>query len=95
MLLATLSMISPGVIRIPFDRFAPSLAFLGNGGPGGVFALDLLLLYPCIAYDAWRTRRIHPAFLIGGVFIVLGDSSLLGRLMHTDAWHHVSLSLVR
>jgi uncharacterized membrane protein YozB (DUF420 family) len=95
MLLATLSMISPGVVRIPFDQLSPKLAFLGSGGPGGLFALDLLLLYTCIAYDTWRTRRIHPALLIGGVFICFGDSTLLGRLVHTAAWHQFAVSLVR
>lgn len=95
MLLATLSMISPGVVRIPFDHLSPRLAFLGSGGPGGLFALDLLLLYACIAYDTWRTRRLHPAFLIGGVFICFGDSTLLGRLVHSDAWHQFAVSLAR
>jgi hypothetical protein len=91
MLLATLSMISPGVVRIPFP---PVLAFLGSGGPGGLFALDLLLLYGCIAYDIWRNKRIHPAFIVGGAFIAFGDSSLLGWLVHTGAWQHFAASLV-
>lgn len=94
MLLATLSMISPGVVRIPFDQLSSALAFLGSGGPGGLFALDLLLLYACITYDTLRTRRIHPAFLIGGAFIVFGDSTFLGSLVHTDAWRHFAVSLV-
>jgi hypothetical protein len=93
MLLATLSMISPGVVRIPFERLSPEIAFLGSGGPGGLFALDLLLLYACIAYDAWRTKRIHPAFVVGA-FIAFGDSSLLGWLVHTSSWHHFAASLV-
>jgi hypothetical protein len=88
MLLATLSMISPGVVRIPFEQLSPGLAFLGSGGFGGLFALDLLLLYACVAYDTWRTKRIHPAFIIGGAFIAFGDSSLLGELVHTGAWQH-------
>ncbi len=94
MLLATLSIISPGVVRIPFDQLSPGLAFLGSGGPGGLFALDLLLLYACVAYDTWRTRRIHPAFVIGGAFVAFGDSSLLGRLVHTDGWQQFAASLV-
>jgi hypothetical protein len=94
MLLATLSMISPGVVRIPFEQLAPGLAFLGSGGPGGLFALDLLLLYTCIAYDIWRTKKIHPAFIVGGAFIVFGDSSALGWLVHTTAWQHFAASLV-
>ncbi len=94
MLLATLSIISPGVVRIPFDQLSPGLAFLGSGGPGGLFALDLLLLYACVAYDTWRTRRIHPAFIIGGAFVAFGDSSLLGRLVHTDGWQQFAVSLV-
>ena len=66
MLLATLSMISPGVVRIPFERLSPGPAFLGSAGPGGLFALDLLLLYACIAYDIWRTKKSRPAFIVGG-----------------------------
>jgi hypothetical protein len=94
MLLATLSMISPGVIRIPFAQLAPGLAFLGSGGPGGLFALDLLLLYACIAYDIWRTKRIHPAFVVGGASIAFGDSSALAWLVHTSAWQHFAARLV-
>lgn len=94
MLLATLSMISPGVVRIPFEQLSPALAFLGRGGPGGLFALDLLLLYVCIAYDAWRTRRLHPAFLIGGAFIAFGDSTFLGSLVHSEPWRHFAAALV-
>lgn len=94
MLLATLSMISPGVVRIPFDQLSAGLAFLGSGGPVGLFSLDLLLLYACVAYDAWRTKRIHPAFIIGGAFIAFGDSSLLGGLVHTGTWQRFAVSLV-
>ena len=93
MMLATLSMISPGVVRIPFDQLTPGFEFLGSGGPGGLFALDLLLLYACVAYDTWRTRRLHPAFIIGGAFIAFGDSSLLGWLLHTRVWQQLAVTL--
>ncbi len=90
MLLACISMIGPGVFRIPF----PKDSFLGSGGPGGLFSLDLLILYACIAYDTWKYRRLHPAFLVGGVIIAAESLPFIWWVLGTEAWKRTALWLV-
>ncbi len=90
MLLACISMIGPGVFRIPFPRDS----FLGSGGPGGLFSLDLLILYGCIAYDTWKYRRLHPAFLVGGVMIAAESLPFIWLVLGTETWKRVAFWLV-
>jgi hypothetical protein len=93
MLLSCLSMIGPGLTRIPFDRL-PALAFLKSGGPAGLFGLDLLVLYACVAWDTWRHRRLHPAFAIGLVLFAAIDMPFIWRLLSTPTWTHFATWLV-
>jgi hypothetical protein len=66
MLLASLSIIGAAIARIP-------LGFIERGGPPVFFGLtDLFLLAGC-AYDLITRRRIHPAFLWGGLALVLSQ----------------------
>jgi hypothetical protein len=83
MLLACLCMTGPGIIRIPFRTF-PALSFLGTGGPLGLFGLDLLLLYGCVLIDTIRQRRLHPAFLLGGLPLILIDTPLFARVLDSS-----------
>jgi hypothetical protein len=78
MLLATLSLLTPGIARIP-------LAFIQEGGPPVFFGLALFVVLGAIAFDTLRSRRLHPAFLWGGVLIVV---MLPLRLLiaQTEAW---------
>ena len=85
MILACLSIVGPGLFRIPFQT-VPALAFLSTGGPFGLFGLDLLLLYAAIAWDTLRNRRLHAAFAIGAVPLMLMDTPLSGAIFGSEAW---------
>lgn len=85
MLLSCLSMTGPGLIRIPSGWFR-ALAFLKSGGPAGLFGLDLLLVYVCIAWDTWRHRRLHPAFVCGALLIIAYDLPLIWMFLSSSTW---------
>ena len=75
MLLACLSMSGPCIFRIPLGSL-PVVSVLAGGGPYGLFGLDLLLLYGCIIVDTVKNRSLHPAFILGGIPLVLIDTPL-------------------
>lgn len=93
MLLSCLSMAGPGLARIPFEQL-PALSFLKSGSPAGLFGLDLLLLYACIGWDTWRHRRLHPAFIGGGLLVLAVDSPLIWLFVSTPAWADFASRLV-
>ncbi|MDQ2768605.1 MAG: hypothetical protein M3Y30_15800 [Gemmatimonadota bacterium] len=93
MLLSCLSMVGPGLARISFEH-ASALSFLKNGGPGGLFGLDLLLLYACVAWDTWRHRRLHPAFVSGGLLLLAEDLPLIWIVLSTPTWTRLAMRLV-
>jgi hypothetical protein len=78
MLLATVSMLTPAIARIP-------LGFIERGGPPVFFGLALLVIFACIAVDTVRNRRLHPAYAWGATLIV---AMLPLRLLiaTSDAW---------
>jgi len=78
MLLATLSILSPGVARIPLE-------FIKQGGLPMIIGLTLLLLIVCVVVDTVRNRRLHPAFGWGGAFVVVSWPLRL-LLARTEAW---------
>src|SRR5215469_13579419 len=55
MLLATLTLLSAAIARIP-------LHFIAIGGPLVFLGLTDLLILACIAFDTVKNRRLHPAF---------------------------------
>lgn len=77
MLVATITLLPPGVARWP-------LAFLPKG-PLLFFGFPDLVLLACIIYDYVRTRRLNPAFLLGGLLLIASHPL---RLMFsgTAAW---------
>ena len=77
MLLGTLSILTPGIARIPF---AP----LQHAGLPAFFGLTLLLVVACIAVDTWRHRRLHPAFGWGGAAVILSVPARIA--MAGTAW---------
>ncbi len=85
MLLATIAVVTPALAR---------LRYLGFGGPpvgiGGTCAFVVV----CLAYDRLSHGRVHPAFLWGGVFLML---SLPARFAvgRTEAWRAVAEWLTR
>jgi hypothetical protein len=94
MLMSCLSMVGPGMTRIPFKR-VPALAFLKSGGLFGLFSLDILLVYACIAWDTWRHRRLHPAFVGGALLMIAAeDSGLIWLFLGTPTWNHFATWLV-
>ncbi len=76
MLLGTIALLPPALFRVPF---------LSAGGLPVVFAVADLFVLACLAYDRTAHGRIHPAFLWGGLVVLL---SLPVRLAvsGTDAW---------
>jgi len=89
MLLSCLSMVGPGLARIPLDQ-VPPLAFLRTGGPFGAFGLDMLIVYACVGYDTWRNRRLHPAFVVGGLLLLCEDLHLIWLFLRSATWMHIA-----
>ena len=78
MLLATLAMLAPAMARLPID-------FLDEFGPPAHFALTDLVILAFVVHDTVKTRRLHPAFAAGLVFIIVVQ---VGRLAisQTPLW---------
>ena len=85
MLLATIAMVTPA-----FARFR----WLGPGGPPVAIGGTCLLVIACLVYDRSTRGRVHPAFLWGGVLLML---SLPARfaLTQSEAWREVARWLTR
>jgi hypothetical protein len=71
MLLASLSILTAAIARIPVD-------FLQAGGLPAFFGTTDLLIIAFVAFDSVRSRRLHPAFLAGTVFVI---ASQVGRFL--------------
>ncbi|MFI5229073.1 MAG: hypothetical protein ACHQWU_08390 [Gemmatimonadales bacterium] len=85
MLLACLSILLPGIVRIPLHAIES----------GGLFTIGILYacVLVCAAVDAVNHRRLHPAFVWGGLLIIL--SQPLGLVIGaTHAWTHFAARLV-
>ncbi len=78
MLLATLSILTPAIARIPWDAFRAV-------GPPLFIGLTDALVIAFVAYDTIRNRRLHPAFGWGTLFL-LASQPLRMLLAHTAAW---------
>ena len=78
MLVATISILPPAFARIP-------LAFITAALPTSAFALAVAILLSCILYDVAVNRRLHRAFLWGGILVVL-SFPLRMLLAGTSAW---------
>lgn len=68
MLVATVAMLTPAFARWPV---------IGDLGPPGFFAATDLAIVGCMAYDWRRNGRVHPAFVVGLVTVIVGQ---IGRL---------------
>jgi energy-converting hydrogenase Eha subunit A len=87
MLLSTLAILGPATSRLPFG-------FIHAHGLPAIFGLADAVLVACILYDTVRNRRLHPAFLWGGLWVIL---SLPLRLAvgGTTAWLAFAHWLIR
>jgi hypothetical protein len=79
MLLATLSLLTPGIGRLP-------IAVIQQGGPPVFFGLALSIVLLGIAIDSAINRRLHPAFFWGGALILA--MLPLRLLVATSEWWH-------
>jgi hypothetical protein len=92
MLLSCLSMVGPGLSRIEIQH-VPIVGFMRTGGPFGLFGLDLLLVYACIAYDTWRNHRLHPAFVFGSLLLALTELPFIWMFLSSSTWMHFAARL--
>lgn len=78
MLLGTLGILTAAIARIP-------VGFIHNAGLLMYFGLTDLIVLAFVAYDTWKSRRLHPAFGWGALLIL---TALPLRLMlaSTHAW---------
>lgn len=85
MLLGTIAILTPAIARLPFVRPLGIPAFLG---------LTDLFIVACIAYDRIRNGRFHPAFLWGGLLIILSQPARI-LFAQSPAWHSIAMWLTR
>jgi hypothetical protein len=86
MLLASLSMLTAAIARIPLD-------FLQAGGLPAFFGATDLLVLGCAAFDTARNRRLHPAF-IAGVLVIVGSQVARFLIAGTPQWMEFARWLV-
>ena len=75
---ATIAILAPAIARLPF-------AFILASGPLAFFGLTDLILLACVFYDAVSRRRLHPAYLWGGLVLVASQPLRLA-VGGTGAW---------
>jgi len=85
MLLGTLAILTPAIARIAFVRPYGIPAFLG--------ITDLFIL-SAVIYDRIRNGRFHPAFVWGGLFVIVSQPLRI-LFAGTPAWHAIATWLTR
>jgi hypothetical protein len=85
MLLATIELLTAAVARIPF--VAPL-------GPPGFFGLTDLFVVALIAFDLATLRKVHPATVRGGLFLIASQPLRL-LISGTGAWLALATWLTR
>ena len=86
MLLATVSILTPAIARIPVPA-------IHDRGLPMFFGLTILAVVLCVAIDTLRNRRLHPAFGWGGA-LVIASLPLRILLGGTAAWMRFATWLV-
>lgn len=86
MLLATLSILAPGIARIPLD-------FITQGGLPVFFGLVVFAVVICVVVDTVKNRRLHPAFGWGGAIVVVSVPLRL-MLAGSEVWTRFATWLV-
>ncbi|MGZ8829546.1 MAG: hypothetical protein ACXW2Q_04125 [Thermoanaerobaculia bacterium] len=86
MLMATVGgLVGPGLSRLPFASGRPPVI--------GVLALAFLLAGP--VYDLVTRRRVHPAYLWGGLLALTSIPPVVAQLSATATWHGLASLLLR
>jgi hypothetical protein len=78
MLLATLSILTAAIARIPLE-------FLQAGGLPAFFGATDLLILAFVAADTVKNRRLHPA-MIAGVLVIVGSQVARFLIAGTPQW---------
>jgi hypothetical protein len=86
MLLATLSILTPAIARVPWPAFRAV-------GPPLFIGLTDLCVVAFVAWDTWKHRRLHPAFAWGMLFL-FASQPLRMALAHTATWERFAAWLV-
>jgi hypothetical protein len=86
-LLSTLGILGPGVARLP-------IAWILQHGLLAIFGIQDLVLVACITYDTVVHRRLHRAFLWGGLWVIL-SLPLRMAVASTSAWASFAHWLIR
>jgi hypothetical protein len=76
MLLATIAIVTPAIAR---------MRWMGLGGPAVAIGGTSLFVVACLMYDRVAHGRVHPAFLWGGLFVMVALPARFA-LGQTDAW---------
>ena len=87
MLLGTLSILTAAIARIP-------VGLIHNAGLLMYFGLTDLIVVTFVAYDTWKSRRLHPAFGWGAL-LILTALPLRLALASTHAWMQFALWVTR
>ena len=85
MLLATISILDAAIARLPF-------AFLRTSTWTFMAVTDVLVI-AAILYDLASRRRVHPAYMWGGLLIVVVQALRI-PVGATDAWKSIALALI-
>jgi hypothetical protein len=83
MLLAMISLMGPGIARLP----------LVAGHPPAVIGLSLSFLAAGPIYDWVTRRRVHPAWA-WALFTFVGAPPVVMALSSTEAWHRIAARLI-
>lgn len=86
MLLATLSILTPAIARVPWPAFRAV-------GPPLFIGLTDLTVVAFVAWDTWKNRRLHPA-LGWGMLFLFASQPLRMALAHTAIWERFATWLV-
>ncbi len=78
MLLALIAIITAAIARIPVH-------FIQTGGPPVFFGLTDLFIFAGLAFDLITRRKIHPAFIWGGLALIISQPLRL-VIGGTDLW---------
>ena len=82
MVLACLSILLPGIDRLPLHS-------IEIAERSTLFGLNDLCFAICIAYDTFKNRRLHPAWVWGGALVV-GLQILTLMISHTPSWTRIA-----
>lgn len=85
MLLATIAMLTPALARF---------RYFGPGGPPVAIGGTCLFVLACLAYDRAAHGRVHPAFLWGGLFLMI-SLPVRFAVTQTDVWLSIAGWLTR